>query len=88
MEKSANRLSFCDVGSLIINQLLKVCGSVGLITRLMKSVSLAGWVNFYFSQSLFSSSIFKKIMMIMPTSWSHKMILYVKRDTVSASEFD
>lgn len=43
-ENSGKKPRFCDIGNVIINQLLKVHGSVGFITRLMKSVPLAGWV--------------------------------------------
>lgn len=49
-ENSGKKPSFCDIGNLIINQLLKVHGSVGFITRLMKSVPLAGWVNVHLSK--------------------------------------
>lgn len=51
-ENSGKKPSFCDIGNLIINQLLKVHGSVGFITRLrlMRSVPLAGWVNVHLSK--------------------------------------
>lgn len=49
-EHSGKKPSFCDIGNLIINQLLKVHGSVGFITRLMKSVPLAGWGNVHLSK--------------------------------------
>lgn len=37
--------------------------------------------------SLVSSSIFKKMMMVMPTTWNHK-VTYVKHVTVSGTAFE
>lgn len=49
-ENSGKKPSFCDIGNLMINQMLKVHGSVGFITRFMKSVPLAGWMNVHLSK--------------------------------------